>query len=116
MESAAGLIKLGTDHAKDLAEWRETLASRRDEVLQLLRNEGVAVESWFQIEVTGEPYLLWFMRAKSIATAQSVFANSEHEIDAYHLEKLMKIGESQIAADLLLDFSIDLDDPIGAAR
>ena len=116
MESAAGLIKLRPDHAKDLAEWRDTLTSRRDEVLQLLRNEGVAVESWFQIEIAGEPYLLWFMQAESIAKAQEVFVRSTHDIDAYHLEKLMKMGEARIDAELILDFSANLENPIGDAH
>ena len=108
MESAAGLIKLKLDHAEDLKEWGKTLVSRRDEALQSLRDEGVALESWFQIEIGGEHYLLWFMHAESIAKAREVFMNSKHEIDAYHLEKMLKMAESQIEAVSIVDLSIDL--------
>ena len=108
MESAAGLIKLKPGYAEDLDEWRKTLIARRDEVLQSLRDEGVILESWFQIEIGEEPYLLWFMHAESIAKAREVFANSKHKIDAYHLEKLSKIADSQIEGSLLVDLGFDL--------
>ena len=75
--------------------------------MQSLRDEGVALESWFQIEVAGEPYLLWFMHAKSIAMAFETFKNSEHEIDAFHMEKMSKKAESQIQAVSIIDFSPD---------
>ena len=108
MESAAGLIKLRPGTSADLEEWRETLHERRDEVLQTLRDEGVALESWFQIEIAGEPYLLWFMHAKSIETAFETFMNSKHEIDRFHLEKMSRMAESQIEAVSLLDLKGDL--------
>ena len=108
MESAAGLIKLKPDVSTDLEDWRETLLARRDEVLQTLKDEGVALESWFQIEIGGEPYLLWFMHAKSIEKAFETFMNSTHEIDAFHLEKMSKMAESQIKAVSLLELKSDL--------
>lgn len=108
MESAAGLIKLKPGFHADLEEWRETLFARRDEVLQTLRDEGVAVECWFQIEIGGEPHLLWFMHAKSIEKARQAFLNSEHEIDAFHMEKLSKMTEAHIEAVSILDLSVDL--------
>lgn len=107
MESAAGLIKLAPDYEEDLEDWRKTLVSRRDEVLQSLRDEGVALESWFQIEVDGAPYLLWFMHAESIAKAREVFMNSKHDIDAYHLGKMSKMAEAQIEAVSIVDLRSD---------
>ena len=108
MESAAGLIKLKPGSDTDLGEWRDTLLARRDEVLKTLEDEGVALESWFEIEIGGEPYLLWFMHAKSIEKAIETFVNSKHEIDAFHLEKMSKLAESQIKAVSLIDLKIDL--------
>ena len=107
MESGAGLIKLKPDHAEDLEQWREALESRRDEALQSLRDEGVALESWFQIEIGGEPYLLWFMHAESIAKAMEVFMSSQREIDAIHLEKMSKMADLQIEAVSILELSTD---------
>ena len=107
MESAAGLIKLKSGYAEDLEEWRKTLESRRDEVIEALRGEGVVLESWFQIEIGGEPYLLWFMRANCIAEAERVFLNSTHEVDAYHMAKMLKISDSHIKAVPVIDLSIE---------
>ena len=108
METAAGLIKLKPAFSSDLEDWRATVLARQDEILQALRDEGVALESWFQIEVGGEPYLLWFMHAKSIPKAQEVFMNSEREIDAFHLSKMTKMADSQIEAMPIVSWSIDL--------
>lgn len=109
METAAGLIKLKPDTTGDLQEWCDTLNARREDVLASLRNEGVTIESWFQIEIAGQPYLLWFMQAESIARAREVFLASDQAIDAYHLEKMTKMSESQIEATSLLNLSIDSD-------
>lgn len=109
METAAGLIKLKPNTAGDLQEWRDTLDARRDDVLETLRNEGVTIESWFQIDIDGQPYLLWFMQAESIARAREVFLSSDHAIDAYHLEKMTKMADAQIEATSLLNLSIDHD-------
>ena len=108
MESAAGLIKLEPGFSKDLEEWRGTLLARRDEVRQTLRDEGVALECWFQIEIAGEPYLLWFMHAESIAKARDTFMSSEREIDAYHMEKMLRMAEAQIEATAILDLNARL--------
>ncbi|MEO1194281.1 MAG: DUF6176 family protein [Pseudomonadota bacterium] len=107
MESAAGLIKLVPNARSDLEAWRAALASRPDEVMQSLRAEGVAVEAWFRIEVNQEPYLLWFMRARSIAQAMEIFLASTRDIDVLHLEMMTKLAASQIDAELLLDFGAD---------
>lgn len=107
METAAGLIKLKPNSEGDLQDWRDTLNGRLDEVLETLRDEGVRIESWFQVDINGQPYLLWFMQAKSIAQAQETFLASKHDIDAYHLEKMTKMAESQIAATSLVNLSID---------
>lgn len=39
---------------------------------------------------------------------EKTFVNSKHEIDAYHLETMSKIAESQIEAVSLLDLKNDL--------
>ena len=53
METAAGLIRLQPNTAGDLQEWRDALDARRDDVLETLCNEGVTIESWFQIDIDG---------------------------------------------------------------
>lgn len=103
MEVAAGLIKLKPNTSDDVQEWRETLQERRAEVLTTLRQEGVALEAWFETEINGEPYLLWVMQAECLSEARRVFKNSTHDIDAFHLEKMMRMGDDQIEATLLIE-------------
>lgn len=107
MEAAAGLIKLKPNVKEDVEDWSNTIKARRDEALQTLRDEGVAVESWFQVEIEGAPYLLWYMRADSIERVWEVAAKSDHEIDAYHFDIMSKITQSQIQAIPILDMSIE---------
>ena len=102
METAAGLIKLKPGTSADVDAWRETLLARETEVLETLRKEGVRIEAWFRIEIEGQPYLLWFMKAESIARAREVFVNSSEPIDAYHLEMMTGMAEAQIFAEPLI--------------
>ncbi len=105
MESTAGLIKLKKGYKDDLQEWKTTLEVRQDEVIETLRREGVELECWFYIEVKGDPYLLWFIRVESMKKAQEIFADSELEIDIFHKDKMSKIRDSGIEADLVLSLS-----------
>ena len=107
MESAAGLLKLKPGYEKNLEDWRETLNSRKAEVLETLRREHVDLECWFQTEINGEPYLLWFIRVESLARAREIFANSKLEIDIFHMEKMMKMKEAGIEANLVAEFCVD---------
>ena len=110
METAAGLVKLKSDCGGLVEEWRSTLEARREEALQTLREEGVSVESWFQVEIADEPYLLWYMRAESIQRVWEVAEQSKHDIDAYHFNIMSRISQSQIQATPLLDVSEDGSD------
>jgi Family of unknown function (DUF6176) len=66
MEFASGLIQLKPGSEGNVEEWRSTIASRLEEAAATLKDEDVEVESWFTIEIRGEKYLLWYLRAKSI--------------------------------------------------
>ena len=107
MEAAAGLIKLHPNTDELVEEWRDTLEARRAEALQTLLDEGVSVESWFQVEIAGEPYLLWYMRAKSIQQVWEIASQSNHDIDAYHFKIMSEVTQSHIEACPLLDMSMD---------
>ena len=107
MEAAAGLVKLKPDTKASVEDWCNTMKTRRDEALQTLRDEGVVVESWFQVEIEGAPYLLWYMRADSIERVWEIAAKSDHEIDAYHFEIMAEVTQSQISAIPILDLSTE---------
>ena len=107
MEIAAGLIEIKEGTEQVVASWRDTLASRRAEVLQALRNEGVEIESWFEVEISGRRFLLWYMRAESMDKAWEIFKNSSDDIDMFHRETLGSIAREAIAAKSLLDFCLE---------
>ena len=107
MEIAAGLIELKDGAEQSVATWRDTLASRRDEVMQSLRNEGVETESWFEVEISGKRFLLWYMRTQSMDKALETFKNSTNDIDIFHRETLGSVAREAILASPLLDFYVE---------
>lgn len=105
MEIAAGLIKLKPNTTDRVTTWRRTIESRRAEALATLEDEGVAIESWFQIDIDGEPHLLWYMRAESLERVWQVAQKSTHDIDAFHFQTMSEITAKQIQADAVLDLN-----------
>ncbi|NRB37136.1 MAG: hypothetical protein HRU20_18620 [Pseudomonadales bacterium] len=91
MEIASGLIKLKQGSESKVEEWRDTMTSRIDEALATLEHEGVEIESWFRINIEGQDYLLWYMRAESIKRAFEVSQTFKHPIDKYHYELMESI-------------------------
>jgi hypothetical protein len=103
MDIAAGLIKLKPNASAQVANWQQTLEARRDEAIQTLTDEGVEVESWFEVEIDGQPYLLWYMRTESRAKSREVFNKSTHDIDQFHAEIMVSITDAMFTATPLLD-------------
>jgi hypothetical protein len=108
METASGLIRLKPNSQQTLEEWTQTLSDRLDEVRATLRSEGVEIESWFQIEIDHQHYLLWYMRAASIKKAFEIFQQSTRAIDLYHREQIGRImvENGNFVAEPLLDVSV----------
>ena len=107
MQTSAGLIKLKTGSNRDVQEWKETLERRREEAVQTLIDEGVEIESWFQVGIDGDQYLLWYMRSEAIERAHDAFAESTHDIDAFHAQIMKKITDKMISTLPLIDLTKD---------
>ena len=105
MEYASGLIKLKPGTEDKVEEWRSTIASRLNEAAATLRDEEVQIESWFKIELNGEKYLLWYLRAKSIRRVFEVSMQLKHPIDKFHYELMAEITSENgnILAEPLID-------------
>ncbi len=105
MEYASGLIKLKPGSEKKVEEWRSTMASRLDEVAATLQDEDVQVESWFTLEMEGNKYLLWYLRAKSIKRVFEVLQKLKHPIDRFHVALMAEIAadDGNIIAQPLID-------------
>ena len=81
MEYASALVRLKPGSEDKLEEWRRTIASRLDEAAATLRDEDVKVESYFTVDIRGETYLLWYLRAKSITRVFEVSQKRTHPLD-----------------------------------
>ncbi|MDP5145318.1 DUF6176 family protein [Shewanella sp. ULN5] len=105
MEYASGLIKLKPGTEDKVEEWRSTIASRLNEAAATLRDEEVQIESWFKVELNGEKYLLWYLRAKSIRRVFEVSMQLKHPIDKFHYELMAEIASDNgnILAEPLID-------------
>ncbi len=103
MEYASGLIKLKPGSEAKVEEWRSTIASRLEEAAATLKDEDVHVESWFTVEIGGEKYLLWYMRAKSIKRVFEVSQKLKHPIDKFHYDLMAEITAANIFAVPLID-------------
>ena len=103
MEIAAGLIKLKTNSSEKVEIWKDTLESRRNEAIQTLIDEGVRIESWFEVEIEGQSYLLWYMRKEPDAKFHEVYEKSTHDIDKFHAEIMASIVDVSIVAKPILD-------------
>lgn len=108
MEIASGLIKLKPNSDEKVEHWRNTLSERLAESLATLRDEGVKIESWFKLDIEGQPYLLWYMRAESIQKAFKVSQTFKHPIDKFHYQLMAEITaeNGNLVAQPLLDLAI----------
>lgn len=105
MEYASGLIRLKPGTESKVEAWRSTIASRLDEAAATLQDEEVQIESWFKVELGGEKYLLWYLRAKSIRRVFEVSMQLKHPIDKFHYELMAEITaeKGNILAEPLID-------------
>lgn len=108
LDVGAALIKL-KPHAQDaVATWREALNERMDEAVATLKAEGVYIESWFQVHIEGQDYLIAYMRAEDIKQAQKIAKNSAFPIDHLH-QAFKNYWERAYPAELLVDLVNDSD-------
>jgi hypothetical protein len=103
MEYASGLIKLKPGSEQMVEKWRSTIASRLEEAAATLKDEDVQVESWFTFEISGEKYLLWYLRAKSIKRVFEVSQQLKHPIDKFHYDVMAEITAANIFGAPLID-------------
>jgi hypothetical protein len=107
MEIASGLIKLKPGSDEKVEKWRKTISSRLNEAIVTLKDEGVEIESWFKVEIEGQDFLLWYMRAESIARAFEVSQTLKHPIDQFHYKLMAEIMDTdgRIIAKPIMDIT-----------
>lgn len=107
MDVSATLIKLKDGSQGYVDDWARTLNGRMDEVRATLEEEGVLLETWFQITLPDGEYLLAFMRELDANRSRDIAKVSMHEIDAIHnaFKREAWVRGSQVHGRLLVDAS-----------
>lgn len=75
MKSICIRIALKENSTDSVKEWFQTLMDRREETIESLKNEGVIVESVFLDRQPHGDFLIYYMRAKDVEKARTVFQN-----------------------------------------
>jgi hypothetical protein len=96
-------IRLKPESLAKVREWARVMSERREEALATLRDEGVLVESAFLDRASDGDYLVYYMRARSLAAAKAAVAVSTHDIDRYHQEFKRETWDVRTSLELLVD-------------
>lgn len=84
IQAHAVRIKIRRSAKGNITTWQKELASREEEVIQSLRNEGVWSESYFREMVEDDTYLVGFMKGKDISKSARIARRSKLPIDKFH--------------------------------
>jgi len=84
VETSCVKVRLKPGSLERVRAWAAELNRRPDEVLATLRDEGVVIESVFLDQTDDGDFLVYYMRARSLADARAVAQRSAHAVDAYH--------------------------------
>ena len=100
-------IKLAAGSVPAARAWAKEINSRKDEVFETLKDEGVSIESAFLLQENDESFLIYFMRSEDIARAHAVGRQSVKSIDVYHKEFKKNYWLERQELECLIDFSIE---------
>lgn len=103
LETACVRIKLKEGALTETKEWFQTLMERKDEVLKLLKEEGVFVEAAFLDRIGENYYLIYFMKVEDRKKSSRISSQSEHPINKSHQQYKKRCWEEKIELESLLD-------------
>lgn len=103
LETACAIVRLEPGSADRARDWARHIAENRDEAVRSLLNEGVVIESVFLGNDHEGDFLVYYMRASSIAEASKVARESTLAIDAYHRKFKESCWSSVARIELLVD-------------
>lgn len=107
MKTKCILVKLKKGSLERVNEWAAMLNSRKNEVIETLKNEGVVLETVFLAQIRAEDYLVYFMRSEDFDKAHRVGKNSLAAIDAYHQKFKADTWLERAELNNLIDFECE---------
>lgn len=105
MEVECIKIKLKPDAIDIVREWAARLNKEMEVVKELLRNEGMALESVFLDQSSDGNFLVYYLRSSNLKKSREISRASKHPLDAYHRDVMSKIGIESTRLTCLLDAS-----------
>jgi Family of unknown function (DUF6176) len=98
-------IKLKPDTLATVQEWAARMNHEMKAVKELLRKEGMAIESVFLEEASDGNYLIYYLRSNNLKKARNVSRASQHPLDIYHQDVMRKVAIDSTRLKCLLDAS-----------
>lgn len=107
MDVKAVLIKLKPDTDQSVKHWQAQIERLKEEAIESIRNEGITIESWFQAEISGDKYLLAYLRSENLEQAYRITAASKLEVDKVHQQFKRSTWDRHgiVDCELLIDLS-----------
>jgi len=104
---ACARVRLKPNSISRVREWANHIQQHKAEALQTLRAEGVSIETVFLESTTEGDFLVYYMRAMSLAQAKLVAVQSMAAIDQYHKVFKRDSWAEVVKLELLLDLEQD---------
>lgn len=99
-------IRLRTGSRDTVEAWQEKLNSRRNDVIETLKAEGVNLEAVFLDQQSDGDYLIYVMNSADFDRVSSVATHSKAEIDIFHRAFKKDCWEERLILRPLIDFEI----------
>lgn len=103
LQTRCARIKLKNGCLEMTREWFQSLTSQKEEVLAILKEQGVYVEAVFLDKIGEDYYLIYFMKEKNTQKSLEVSAQSKHPINEMHSQYKKQCWEEKVSLELLLD-------------
>jgi Family of unknown function (DUF6176) len=101
-------IKLKPHALEKVRAWAHEVNARKSEAYEILKDEGVFIESAYLDEIAGDHYLIYFMKADDLSHSAKVDSSNSESLGAYHQQFKKECWESVKVLENLID--LDLSD------
>jgi L-rhamnose mutarotase len=105
MEVECFKLTLKSDSLPTVREWAARMKNEMTEVRELLKNEGIALESVFLEENEEGAALIYYLRAPDLKKAREASRASKHPLDLYHQQVMKQVAASGKQLECLFDAS-----------
>ena len=103
LQTRCARIKLKADCVDETRNWFNTMMLRKSEVLEILKEQGVYVESVFLDQINEDYYLIYFMKEENTQKSLAISSQSTHPINEAHKQYKKKCWEGKKILEPLLD-------------